>query len=135
VDGFWVAELQVRQVKIGSKSCFDFHHHFYLKIGVKSSKEFFVYCVAPEIYNVVVLRLNFIFISGGKIVGEIRVLLAAGLGTQVYRLNLLIDEDESSYSSKNVLGKLQIPKVRTIKFMLSNTNYEMFIISIDQFAC
>ena len=22
-DGFWVAELQVRQVKIGSKSCFD----------------------------------------------------------------------------------------------------------------
>ena len=51
-------------------------------------------------------------ISGGKIVGEIRVLLAAGLGTQIYRLNLLIDDDESSFSNKNVPTKLQMPKVR-----------------------
>ena len=80
----------------------------------------------------VVLCINCIFISGGKIVGEIRVLLAAGLGTQVYRLNLLIDEDESSYSSKNVPEKLQIPsRVRTVKFMLSNPDHEMFNISID----
>ena len=50
-------------------------------------------------------------ISGGKIVGEIRVLLAAGLGTQIYRLNLLIDDDESSFSNKNVPTKLQMPKV------------------------
>ena len=71
-----------------------------------------------------------ILISGGKIVGEIRVLLAAGLGTQVYRLNLLIDEDESSYSSKNVPEKLQISKVRTVKFMLSTPSYEMFNILI-----
>ena len=40
-------------------------------------------------------------LSGGKIVGEVRVLLAAGLGTQLYRLNLLIDEDQSNHSTKN----------------------------------
>ena len=78
-------------------------------------------CNIINVLHLVVLCINciIIFISGGKIVGEIRVLLAAGLGTQVYRLNLLIDEDESSYSSKNVPEKLQIPKVRTVKFMLS----------------
>ena len=78
----------------------------------------------------VVLCLHCIFISGGKIVGEIRVLLAAGLGTQVYRLNLLIDEDESSYSSKNIPEKLQIRKVRTLKFMLSNPSYEITIFQL-----
>ena len=31
--------------------------------------------------------------SGGEIVGEIRVMLAAGLGTQLYRLNVLVEED------------------------------------------
>ena len=82
----------------------------------------------------VVLCLNCIFISGGKIVGEIRVLLAAGLGTQVYRLNLLIDEDESSYSSKNIPEKLQIRKVRTLKFMLSNPSYEISIFQLT-IAC
>ena len=78
----------------------------------------------------VILCLNCIFISGGKIVGEIRVLLAAGLGTQVYRLNLLIDEDESSYSSKNIPEKLQIRKVRTLKYMLSNPSYEITILQL-----
>ena len=47
-------------------------------------------------------------LSGGKIVGEVRVLLAAGLGTQLYRLNLLIDEDQSSHTTKNVPSAKEI---------------------------
>ena len=30
VEGFWVAELRVREVKIGRKSCFDIFHAFHL---------------------------------------------------------------------------------------------------------
>lgn len=50
-------------------------------------------------------------LTGGKVVGEIRVLLAAGLGTQIYRLNLLMDEeqikDESPTPSKEEPEKVE----------------------------
>ena len=47
-------------------------------------------------------------VHGGQIMGQIRVLMAAGLGTQIYRLMLLVDSTQSKASELMPVGRKEV---------------------------